>query len=284
MPPINFLAKIIENKKQRLAFERTRVPLEVLRAKSLDARANARPHLLWSALSRKSHINVIAEIKRASPSKGDIRRDLEPEVLARLYEAGGASAISVLTEEDHFRGSLDDLRAVRRAVSLPVLRKDFIFDEYQVYEAAEAGTDALLLIVAALDVETLARLHRLVEELQMDALVEVHTVEEMQRAHACGARIVGVNNRNLQTFDVSLDVSIELASHAPDGVSLVSESGLRDAEDLRRLRTHGYNGFLIGERLMLAKNPGKTLRALIEGVERNISEVVFEDNQSRSGN
>lgn len=271
MPTPNFLTKIIEDKKKRLAMEKARVPLEELRAKAQEARHVWPSYRLRSALRRESHINIIAEIKRASPSKGDIKRDVEPPVLAKLYEAGGAVAISVLTEADHFRGSLEDLRGVRQSVSLPVLRKDFIFDEYQVYEAAEAGAAALLLIVAALDDETLIRLRRLAEDLHLDVLVEVHTTEEMRRAENCGAQIIGVNNRNLQTFDVSLEVSIELAACAPSGVLLVSESGLHTAADLRRLRAHGYHGFLIGESLMRAANPEATLRALVMEAQKDES-------------
>ena len=222
------------------------------------------PVVLHTAL-RQDTVTVIAEIKRASPSKGEIRAHVEPARVAREYEAGGAAAISVLTEEDRFRGSLDDLRAVRGAVGLPLLRKDFIFDEFQVYEAAAAGADALLLIVAALDDGQLTRLIRQTEdELRMDALVEVHTREEMMRAHACGATLIGVNNRDLRTFEVSLETSVKLAGDARPGVTLVSESGLRSGDDLRRLRSLGYKGFLIGETLMRAPEPDKALRSLIE--------------------
>ncbi|MGI8566354.1 MAG: indole-3-glycerol phosphate synthase TrpC, partial [Pyrinomonadaceae bacterium] len=202
--------------------------------------------------------------KRASPSKGSINTNARPAEIARLYEAGGATAVSVLTEEEHFRGSLSDLRDVRAAVSLPVLRKDFIVDEYQIYESAAAGASALLLIVAALDDETLARFLRLTEdELGMDALVEVHTVGEMRRAQAWGATLIGVNNRDLSTFKVSLDVSIQLAEDAPRDALLVSESGLRNARDIQLLHSHGYKGFLIGETLMCAEDPVMVLRDLI---------------------
>jgi indole-3-glycerol phosphate synthase len=210
-------------------------------------------------------VNIIAEVKRASPSRGVIRAGVEPGRLARQYEAGGAAAISVLTEEDRFKGSLDDLRAVRAAVKVPVLRKDFIFDEFQLYEAAAAGADALLLIVAALPDETLSRLRRITEdELQMDALVEAHTKAEMRRASACGATLIGINNRDLHTFNVSLDVSVQLAREIPPDVFLISESGLRTGADLARLRALGYKGFLIGETLMRASEPDKALRALLD--------------------
>lgn len=262
---MDVLSEIIESKRVRLAEARAACSLERLRAEGLSVRANARPHALRRALADAGRVNIIAEVKRASPSLGMIRGDAEPALIAERYEAGGAAAISVLTEEERFRGSLDDLRAVRAAVNVPVLRKDFIFDEYQLHEAAAAGADALLLIVAALDDETLARLRRITEdELGMDALVEVHTSEEMKRATASGATLVGVNNRDLRTFNVSLDTSVELINAAPPAALCISESGLRTPADLRRLRSLGYRGFLIGETLMRAPDPQQTLRALIE--------------------
>lgn len=260
----NFLGRIVETKRQRLARAMTKRSLEEMRAVARDSRRTSKPHALRSALARDERFNIIAEIKRASPSKGDIRADIAPAEVACEYEAGGAAAISVLTEEDYFRGSLADLRAVREAVALPLLRKDFIFDDWQVYEAAQAGADALLLIVAALDDETITRLRRLTEdELSMDALVEVHTVEELRRAERCGARIIGVNNRNLHTFEVSLDVSVQLAQAARTDALLVSESGLRTREDLNALKSQGFAGFLIGETLMRAEHPAEELHALL---------------------
>jgi indole-3-glycerol phosphate synthase len=170
----------------------------------------------------------------------------------------------VLTEEDYFDGSLDDLRTVKSTVKLPILRKDFVFEDYQVYESAAAGADAILLIVAALDDETLSHLRLLAEEeLHMDALVEVHTSEEMKRAAATGATLIGVNNRDLRTFTVSLETSLALAREAPPNALLISESGLHSSSDLHRLRDAGYHGFLIGETLMRADNPADTLRELL---------------------
>ncbi len=261
----DFLTRIIEIKKRRVADESLRRPLAELRAQAFDVRATAKQHAFHAALADAARVNIIAEFKRASPSKGEIRAGITPEEMARAYERGGAAAISVLTEEDHFRGALADLRAVCCSVALPVLRKDFIFDEFQIYEAAEAGAAALLLIAAALDDETLARLRRLTEEkLGMDALVEVHTAAEMRRAARSGARIIGVNNRDLRTFQVSLDVSTELAPFAPSDARLVSESGINTSADTRRLRACGYSGFLVGETLMRAAQPAETLRALLE--------------------
>lgn len=260
---MDFLSDIIARKLVRLEVARQVCGLKEMRGQALEVRSGAQAHALRSALEG-SGINIIAEVKRASPSRGVIRAEVNPAGLARLYEAGGAAAISVLTEEDRFQGSLADLREVRAAVSLPLLRKDFIFDEYQLYEAAAAGADALLLIVAALDDETLTRLRRLTEEeLRMDALVEVHTKDELQRAIKCGAGLIGVNNRDLRTFEVSLDVSLKLAQDMPRDVLFISESGLRTADNLKRLHEVGYRGFLIGESLMRAEHPDRALRELL---------------------
>jgi indole-3-glycerol phosphate synthase len=262
---MDFLTEIVARKRERLAEAKALCAVEELRARAFGVRERARPHALLDALKDGSRLNVIAEVKRASPSKGIIKAEINPSEVALKYEAGGACAVSVLTEEDRFRGSLEDLRRVRAAVRLPVLRKDFIFEEYQLYEAAQAGADALLLIVAALDDRTLSHLRRITEDaLGMDALVEVHTKEELQRGLACGAKLIGVNNRNLRTFEVSMEVSAELASFAPGGATMVSESGLRTKDDLEALRALGYRGFLIGETLMRAFDPEQALRELLE--------------------
>lgn len=259
----NFLAVILEVKRRRVASVAITQPLAEVRARAIDVRAASARHVFRAALADNARVNIIAEFKRASPSKGDIRNRVSAVEMARAYREGGAAAISVLTEEDYFRGSLRDLTEVGAHVPLPTLRKDFIFDEYQVYEAAAAGADALLLIAAALDGESLARLRRLAEEeLGMDALVEVHTGEEMRRAAACGASLIGVNNRDLHTFRVSLDVSVNLAAQAPPAAVLVSESGITEGADIKLLRACGYRAFLIGETLMRADNPAEALRAL----------------------
>jgi indole-3-glycerol phosphate synthase len=263
MKPNDFLTRIIERRRGRLAEAQAARSLEDVRRDALAARADARQHALRAAVEDVGRVNVIAEFKRASPSKGEIRAGASAAVTASAYERGGAAAVSVLTEEDSFRGSLRDLAEVKAATRLPVLRKDFVVDEYQVYESAAAGADALLLIVAALDDATLAALLRLTErDLRMDALVEVHTAEELGRALKAGARIVGVNNRDLRTFEVSLETSVALAALAPAGTLLVSESGLRDAADVARLRGCGFRGFLIGETLMRAESPEAALRSL----------------------
>ena len=253
---MSFLSEIIERKRHRLESAKREVSID-----AFDIRPNS--HRFRCALLREG-VNIIAEFKRRSPSKGPIRVNADLNQIVKSYEMGGAAAISVLTEEDYFSGSLDDLRAVKKSVDLPVLRKDFVFDEYQVYESAAAGADAVLLIVAALEDETLGRLRHLIEdELSMDALIEVHTREEMQRAVACGANLIGVNNRNLHTFEVSLDTSLLLASEAPSDTVLISESGLNNSTDLARLRDARFRGFLVGESLMRAENPEAALRALM---------------------
>jgi len=261
----NILTEIITAKRKRVAAASEAAPLQRLREEAIAARRAAKPHAIMNALDQSARVNIIAEFKRRSPSKGVIRADVDAGTMARVYERGGAVAVSVLTEQDYFDGSLDDLRAVREAVSLPLLRKDFIVDEYQVYESAAAAADALLLIVAALDDDSLAHLRHVTEDdLGMDALVEVHTSAELKRALASGAKLIGVNNRDLRTFDVSLETSIELAREAPTDVVLVSESGLNTSNDLLRLQTHGYKGFLIGETLMRAERPGLALQSLIQ--------------------
>lgn len=262
---MDILTEIIAAKKQRVATAQNATPLEQLREDALATRRTAKPHALASALKESSRINIIAEFKRRSPSKGVIKADADPAAIARSYEDGGAVAVSVLTEQDYFAGSLDDLRAVRQAVALPILRKDFVFDEYQVYESAAAGADALLLIVAALTDEALRSLREIAEdELRLDALVEVHSSDELNRAVAAGAKLIGANNRDLRTFSVSLETSIELAREVPAEIVLISESGLNTPADLHRLQAHGYKGFLIGETLMRAARPDLTLQSLIE--------------------
>jgi indole-3-glycerol phosphate synthase len=216
------------------------------------------------ALLRARAPSVIAEYKRRSPSRGAIREDLTVEAVARSYEAGGAAALSVLTEEEYFGGRLADLKAARAATALPVLCKDFVVDVYQVWEARAVGADAVLLIVAALSDRELRTLLHEAWAARLEALVEVHGREEMDRALAAEARFVGVNNRDLKTLAVRLDTALSLAPHIPDEVVAVAESGLKTGEDLRRLREAGYDACLIGEHLMSAPDPGAALRALVE--------------------
>jgi indole-3-glycerol phosphate synthase len=254
---MDFLAEIMNEKRRELEATQRKFPLAEVRESAIEARGSAKPHAFRAALHREGR-NIIAEFKRRSPSKGWIRKDVGAATRALSYQEGGAAAVSVLTETNRFGGSLDDLRAVRAAVSIPVLRKDFIVDEYQVYESAAAGADALLLIVAELPDETLQRLLRLTDELGIDALVEVHTREEMERAVACGASIIGVNNRDLRSFKVSIETSLELAQFAPARATLVSESGLTP-DAVSRLAAIGYRAFLVGETLMCAEHPAMEL-------------------------
>ena len=260
----DILNEIISVKRRRVGSARELVSLETLRSRVGEMNSGGRR--LSTALLNDSRFNIIAEFKRRSPSKGVIRADADPASLAQAYERGGAVAVSVLTEEDFFDGSLTDLKAVRQAVKLPILRKDFVVDEYQVWESAAAGADAVLLIVAALSDDKLYSLRQLAEDqLGLDALIEAHSSEELKRAVAAGARIIGVNNRNLRNFDVSLDVSAQLASEVPEGIIFISESGIGNHDDLIRLKGCGYHGFLIGETLMRAEDPEQALRSLLSG-------------------
>jgi indole-3-glycerol phosphate synthase len=257
-----FLTEIIELKKKRLAQAKAKRDFDELKASAFAARGQSKSHALRENLQRKQ-INIIAEIKRASPSKGVINDKIDVAEIARNYEKGGACAISVLTEEDRFAGSLEDLKRVRASVDLPVLRKDFIFEDFQIYEAAEAGADAILLIAAMLGDEDLLKLYRLAEDdLNLDALVEVHTREELERVKKIGAALIGVNNRDLHSFKVSLDVSRELILHAPENALIIAESGLRTKDDIWELNELGFHGFLVGETLMRAGNPAEFLRNL----------------------
>ncbi len=254
-----FLTEIVKLKKKRLQDAKAKRDFDELKQSATATRKNAKPHALREAL-QKNQINIIAEIKRASPSKGVINDKIDVAEIARSYENGGACAISVLTEEDRFGGSLEDLQVARSVVKLPILRKDFIFDEFQIYEAAEAGADVILLIAAMLNNADLTNLYRLAEEvLKLDALVEVHTLDELERVKKTGAKIIGVNNRDLHSFKVSLDVSRQLIKHAPEDALMISESGLKTREDLRELRELGFAGFLIGETLMRSGNIAEEL-------------------------
>jgi indole-3-glycerol phosphate synthase len=256
------LEKIIDSKRVRIEEAKRQVDLASVISGAERTRSTSKPHRLSTALSDLSRLNIIAEFKRASPSKGVISDTLDPVETARNYEKGGACAISVLTEEDHFKGSLNDLRAIRNSVDLPILRKDFIVDEYQIFEAAEAGADAVLLLVTVLPAETLKKFLRLAEhELSMDALVEVHTTEELAIAREVGATIIGVNNRNLKTFEVSLDVSRSLVNKKPSGSLMIAESGIVSRDEMIELRSLGFSGFLVGETLMRSGNAQNTLEA-----------------------
>lgn len=236
------------------------VPLDDVRAAAVAAEP-ARDAI--AALSPRDRVHVIAEIKRASPSRGDLAELTDPADWARRYEQGGASVISVLTEERKFKGSLDDLRAVKAAVNIPVLRKDFIATEYQVFEARAAGADLVLLIVAALDDETLARLYALIESLGMTALVETHSADEVRRAVAIGAKLIGVNARDLVTFKLDRDLFGQLAPSLPTGTIAVAESAVLEPSDVAHYRSAGADVVLVGEALVTG-DPVGTLRSFLE--------------------
>jgi indole-3-glycerol phosphate synthase len=262
---VNILSEILDRKRGVIARLRADSASRDFRQRALEIRANAAPHRLSQALeSNSARLNIIAEFKRRSPSAGIIRNDLSATDVARWYERGGARAISVLTDEDYFEGSIADLSAVRASTGLPVLRKDFIIDPIQLYEAAIAGADAVLLIAAAIDDAALSKLRAVAEdELELDAVVEVHTSEELRRAVKTGARIIGVNNRDLRTFRTSFETSERLIIEAPPDRLMISESGLQNAESLRHLQALGFRGFLMGEALMRANDPERSLRNLI---------------------
>jgi len=219
-----------------------------------------------TALERPGRLNVIAECKRRSPSRGVLKGDYDPAAIARGYERQ-AAALSVLTEPTFFDGSMDHLIAVRATTSLPILRKDFIVDLYQILEARAAGADAILLIVAALSPSALKRLHDAAREAGLDVLVEVHDLFELPLALEIGASIIGVNNRNLRTLVVDAEVCQRAIELIPDTVVAVAESGLKSGTDLRRLSDAGYDAFLIGERLMMTSNPGEALDQLLKNAE-----------------
>jgi indole-3-glycerol phosphate synthase len=255
----DILEQIVARKRVRLEEAKRGFPQDQLLSELPTVMGGGR---LASAL-RRDAVNIIAEIKRSSPSRGVIRENFAPVSVARNYTANGAAAISCLTEEDFFGGSLDHLRRAREATPLPLLRKDFIFDEYQIYEAAHAGADAILLIAAILDGPRLNDLLKVAYSVGLDAMVEVHDREDIEKALCYDVRMIGVNNRNLRTLETTLQTSFALASELPSEVALVSESGIRTREDIERLRAAGFHAFLIGEELMRAEDEGKALRELL---------------------
>ena len=237
---------------------------------SLEQRAMKRTpqgQIFAARLSRSGSINVIAECKRRSPSRGVLRTAYDPITIAKAYEQAGAAAISVLTEPGFFDGSLEHLEAARDVVRIPLLRKDFMVDEYQLLEARAAGADAILLIVSALNDRELIALSKAAADLDLAALVEVHSVDECRRAVDAGARIIGVNNRNLRTLQVDLNASRDIAGVIPRGVIGISESGLKTPADLQSMKSLGYQAFLMGERFMVEPDPGAALAGLIESLE-----------------
>lgn len=259
------LATIVAATRRSVEVRREAKPARVLEAEARETKARPDGAAFLAGLSRTDRFNVIAECKRRSPSRGVLRVDYDPAAIASAYASAGAAAISVLTEPSFFDGSLDHLTAVRRAVAVPILRKDFVVDDYQVLEAVAAGADAVLLIVAALDDKTLRDLLRAAENAGLAALVEAHTRDEVTRALDAGARIIGVNSRSLRSLQVSLDTLFGLAELLTPSTIGVAESGIRTRADLDALRAAGYKAFLVGERLMTDSDPGAALTRLVTG-------------------
>ncbi|RLW59331.1 MAG: indole-3-glycerol-phosphate synthase [gamma proteobacterium symbiont of Stewartia floridana] len=258
----DILKKIVARKQQEIADRLEKRSLQALQERLSESSA---PRGFADAIARRieaEEAGVIAEIKRASPSKGVLREDFQPAEIALSYQQGGAACLSVLTDIDFFQGSDDYLRQARAACSLPVIRKDFIIDPYQVYEARVIEADSILLIAACLDDAQLHSLNDLAHELGMDVLIEVHDEAELQRALKVENRLIGINNRNLRSFEVTLDTTLGLLDQIPGDRIVVTESGILDQQDVKRMRSHQVNAFLVGEAFMRADDPGARLREL----------------------
>ena len=258
----DILIRILARKQQEIAARKQATPIDSLQQRVREASV---PRGFVAALKHRvehGEAAVIAEIKKASPSKGVIREDFDVVEIARSYAAGGASCLSVLTDQDFFQGHEDFLIAARGACELPVIRKDFIVDSYQVVESRAIGADCILLIVAALDDETLASLHKEAQSLGMDVLVEVHDRDELERALRLGLELVGINNRDLRTFDTSLETTLDLLELVPDDCLVVTESGIHTREDIALMRKHDVFAFLVGEAFMRVPDPGQGLKQL----------------------
>jgi indole-3-glycerol phosphate synthase len=258
----DILNRILQRKIEEITASEQQVPLAQLRQQLKTASA-PRGFIRSLRVKQSSGLSaVIAEIKKASPSKGVIREDFDPVQIAKSYADGGAACVSVLTDRDFFQGHNDYLVAARNACLLPVIRKDFIIDPYQVYEARALGADCILLIVAALEDRALKDLYHLSSDLGMDTLVEVHNQQELDRAMLLDLDILGINNRNLHTFETSLSTTLDLLDQIPESCLVVTESGIHSSEDVQLMRDHGVNSFLVGEAFMRAKEPGAELQAL----------------------
>jgi indole-3-glycerol phosphate synthase len=258
----DILNRILQRKVEEIEVCKRQTPLDQLRQQISTVSA---PRGFIGSLRDKQSSGlsaVIAEIKKASPSKGVIREDFDPVQIAKSYADGGAACISILTDRDFFQGRDDYLVAARNACALPVIRKDFIIDAYQVYEARRLGADCILLIVAALDDKTLKNLYHLSSDLGMDTLVEVHNQHELERAMRLDLDILGINNRNLHTFETNLSTTLELLYQLPETCLVVTESGIHTCKDVQLMRDHGVDSFLVGEVFMRAEDPGAELQAL----------------------
>lgn len=258
------LDEIVEKRKIQLEREKAAADFETVKraAERLDRQCIS----FKSALAKPNRLSVISEVKKASPSKGLIQPNFDPVKIAKEYETCGADAVSCLTEEHYFQGSSEYFKAIRQAICLPMIRKDFIIDEYQIYEARLMGADAILLIAAVLDDEKLKRFGDTARSLGLDILAETHDESELERVLALDFDIIGINNRNLKTFEVTLETTARLAGMIPEGKVIVSESGIRDNTDMKTVRSYGADAVLIGETLMRSGNIGATLAALRENV------------------
>jgi indole-3-glycerol phosphate synthase len=254
------LDEIIANKKEELAETKRRTPFPDVRSKAINAEPTRG---FGKALFSPGEIRLIAEVKKASPSKGVIRGDFDPVKIARTYEESGASCLSVLTEKKFFQGELGYINSIRRAVNLPLLRKDFIIDEYQIHEARAAGADAILLIAACLEQQQVEDYMGIAHLLGLDVLVESHTYKELDKSLRAGATLVGINNRDLASFTVSLQTTLDLVKDIPDDRTVVSESGIKTRDDVVRLQQAGVDAVLVGESLMRENDIGKKVKELL---------------------
>mgnify|MGYP001483487215 FL=1 len=255
-----YLKKILETTRISVSERKKISPLSKLESRSVDVESTRgfKNSLIKSV--EKNNIAVIAEMKKASPSLGLIRKEYEPEELAQHYAKANAACLSVLTDEPFFQGSIEHLTSARKSVDLPLLRKDFIIDEYQVYESRFQGADCILLIAAALTQNQLKDYYQLAIELKLDVLVEVHTYDEVEKALSINANLIGINNRNLKTFEVDLETTKHLTQYIPQEVLVVSESGIKTREDVQKICSYGVSIFLVGEAFMKADNPGSELK------------------------